>query len=136
MHHFRALSVAALMFAAASPMAHAEVRLTIENGRVSLSARDATGRQILTEWARVGQTRIVNVDRIPGGPITLELANMPEDQALDLLLRSVSGYLAAPRAIVIGNASRFDRVIVMPTVAAPRTPVAAAPTPQPTFNQR
>ena len=30
-------------------------------------------RQILAEWARVGQTRIVNVERIPGGPMTIEL---------------------------------------------------------------
>ncbi len=136
MHRLRALAVTGLMWAAASSTAYAEVRLSIENGRVSLTAKDATVRQILMEWARVGQTKIVNVERIPGGPVTLEFMNMPEDQALDLLLRSVSGYLAAPRPTMIANASRFDRVIVMPTVAAPRAPVAAAPTPQPTFNQR
>ena len=55
-------------------------------------------RQILTEWARVGQTRIVNVERIPGGPVTLQLTDVPESEALDLLLRSVTGYMAAQRA--------------------------------------
>ena len=77
--------------------ASAEVQLSIQNGRVSLVAKDATVRQILTEWARVGQTKIVNVERIPGGPLTLELNNVPEQEALDILLRSISGYMAAPQ---------------------------------------
>ena len=59
----------------------------MQNGRVSLVAKDATVRQILAEWARVGQTKIVNVERVPGGPVTLELTNVPEAQALDVLLR-------------------------------------------------
>jgi hypothetical protein len=67
--------------------------------------------------------------------VTLELKDVPEDQALDLLLRSVAGYLAAPRTPVLPNASRFDRVVVMATAAVPRTPVAASPqTTQPVFN--
>jgi hypothetical protein len=41
--------------------------LSIHDGRVSIVAKDATVRQILTEWARVGRTKIVNVERIPGG---------------------------------------------------------------------
>ena len=53
--------------------ASADVQLTMQNGRVSIVAKDATVRQILTEWARVGQTKIVNVERVPGGPMTLEL---------------------------------------------------------------
>ena len=50
--------------------AHADVQLRIENGRVSLKATNATVREILAEWARVGQTQIVNGERMPGGPIT------------------------------------------------------------------
>jgi hypothetical protein len=113
--------------------AFAEVQLSLQDGRVSIVAKDATVRQILTEWARVGQTKIVNVERIPGGPLTLELTNVPEQQALDILLRAVSGYLAAPRASMAANLSSFDRIVVMPTAAAPRTASAAAP--QPTFTQ-
>jgi hypothetical protein len=94
---------------AASPAA-ADVQLTIQNGHVSLVAKDVTVRQILTEWARVGHTKIVNVERIPGGLVSLELRNVPEAQALDILLRSVSGYLAAPRAIEVAELSRFDRI--------------------------
>src|SRR5882724_10636071 len=99
---------------AASPAA-ADVQLTIQNGHVSIVAKDATVRQILTEWARVGHTKIVNVERIPGGPITLELNNVTEAQALEILLRAISGYIAAPRPVdaVSANLSTFDRIIVM-----------------------
>ena len=135
MHGIRLLALAGVLAAAAATPASADVRVSMANGRVSVIATDATVRQILTEWARVGQVTIVNVERIAGGPISIELQNMPEDRALDLLLRSVAGYLAAPRAELAVNASRFDRVVVMPNAAVPRTPVAAAPAmAQPVFN--
>jgi hypothetical protein len=109
------------------------VKVAMQDGRVSIVAKDATLRQILTEWARVGQTKIVNVERIPGGPMTIELTNIPEQQALDLLLRSVSGYMTAPRAVADAHLSQFDRVVVMPTSVAPRPAMAAQPAP--TFAQ-
>lgn len=121
------IGVVAWLFAVTT--ASAEVQLTMQNGRVSLVAKDATVRQILTEWARVGDTKIVNVERVPGGPVTLELTNVPEAQALDVLLRSLSGYIAAPRAVEAANLSRFDRIILMPTLAAARPPTPSSPTP-------
>jgi hypothetical protein len=116
--------------------AWADVSLTINNGQVTLSAKDATVRQILAEWARVGQTTIVNAERIAGSQVTLELANVSEEQALDVILRSVSGYLAAPRSVSVANASRYDRILVLPTSTGTRA-TAAAPAPafqQPQFN--
>jgi hypothetical protein len=106
-----------------------EVHLIIRDGHVDLDARDATVRQILAEWARVGQTRIVNGEGVTGGPVTLQLSNVPEAQALEILLRSVSGYMTAPRPVDVSNASRFDRILVMPTSTPPRAPA----TPQPAF---
>src|SRR5438132_12212600 len=92
--------------------ASAEVQLSIQNGRVSLKAKDATLRQIMQEWARVGQTKVVNVERIPGGPMTLELNNVTESEALETLLRTLSGYIAAPRvAAAANNVSKFDRIV-------------------------
>ena len=86
--------------------ASAEVQLTMSAGRVSLSAKNATVGQILAEWARIGQTKIVNVERVPGGPMTLELTNVPEVEALEILLRSAGGYVLAPRQAGPANASR------------------------------
>jgi hypothetical protein len=109
--------------------AQAEVHLIIRDGHVDLNARDATVRQILTEWAKVGQTRVVNGEGITGGPVTLQLSNVPEAQALEILLRSVSGYVTAPRPVMLSNASQFDRILVMPT----STPPKVVATPQPAF---
>ena len=122
----------ALLFVGSS--AFADVQVTMRNGRVSIVAKDATLRQILTEWARVGQTKIVNVERIPGGPISIELIEVSEEQALDVLLRSLAGYISAPRAAPADNLSRFDRVIVMPTLASARPAPSSAP-PPPVFQQ-
>src|SRR5713101_1334856 len=116
---------------ATSSTASAEIQLTIQNGRVSLIAKDVTLRQILAEWARVGQTKIVNAERVPGGPVTLQLTDVAEEQALDTLLRPLSGYLAAPRATVVSNLSRFDRILVMPTVAQPLSAAVGTTAAQP-----
>jgi len=124
----------AVVYLLASSTAFAEVQVTMQNGRVSVVAKDATVRQILTEWARVGQTKIVNVERIPGGPVTLELTNVPEEQALEVLLRSLSGYIAAPRPIAVENLSQFDRIVIMPTLASAR-PAVSSSAPPPVFQQ-
>lgn len=131
----RMFGLAVALLGLVSSPARADVRISIANGKVSISAKDATIRQILTEWARVGQTRIVNAERVGGAPINLELTDVPEAQALDTVLRSVSGYLAAPRAVPVTNASTYDRIYLLPASTA--TPArAAATTPQGTgFSQ-
>ena len=46
--------VLAVSLLAVSPAA-ADVQVTIQDGKVSVVAKDATLRQIMFEWARVGQ---------------------------------------------------------------------------------
>ncbi len=121
------IGVAAWLLAVST--ASADVQLTMQNGRVTLVAKDATVRQILAEWARVGHTKIVNLEAVPGGPITLELDNVTEAQALDVLLRSLSGYIAAPRAVEVADLSRLDRIIIMPTLATARPAIQSPPAP-------
>jgi hypothetical protein len=123
------LVACAVMLALAAPgsVAAGEVRLSITDGRVALVARDATLREILIEWERVGGTRIVNRDRVPGTRLTLELTGVTEEQALSTLLRPMAGYLASRRLGPEGGASAFSRIIVMPALATPAAPVAAAP---------
>jgi hypothetical protein len=135
MNKMKVAAIGAAVWLMAGSAAFAEVQISIQEGRVTLVAKDATVRQILAEWARVGQTTIVNLDRIPGGPVTLELNSVPEPQALDVLLRSLSGYMAAPRPQAAANLSQYDRIVVMPTSAPPRAPVSAAAAPAPAFSQ-
>lgn len=128
----RSLILAAYALLAFAPAARADVQVALRNGRVTLVAKDATLRQILTEWARVGKLKIVNLERIPGGPVTLELHDVPEGEALDILLRSLSGYIAAPRSTMVTDASVYDSISVMPTIAAaPARTAASAPPPAP-----
>jgi hypothetical protein len=102
----------------ATPSWAAGLTLSVRDGLVSLDAQDVTVRQILTEWARVGKTRIVNVERITGGPITLRLDAVPEKQALDIILRTIPGYMAMPRSTQVADASLYDRILIMPTTTA------------------
>jgi hypothetical protein len=118
------LVAAALTLSATT--ASAEVRLSMQAGRVSLSAKNATVAQILAEWARVGQTRIVNGERLTSTPMTIELTDVSERDALEILLRNASGYVLAPRTGAAEAASVYDRILIVPTSSAPR---AAAPPP-------
>ena len=137
----RTVALAVSAWLALTGVARADVHLSMRNGRVTLVAKDATVRQILAEWARVGKTKIVNGERIPGGPMTIELRDVPEAEALDVLLRTLSGYIVAPR-VTLGPAdtSVFESIAVMPTVASTARPPASssapAPfSPPPVFNQ-
>lgn len=120
--------IAAVVLGCAAPAAAQSVRVEFRNGRVTLNAQNAPVRTILAEWARVGGTRIVNGERVGGAPLTLELTNVPERQALDIILRNVSGYMAGPRlAAATASASAFDRIMILPTSA----PAVASAQPRP-----
>jgi hypothetical protein len=121
------------------------VQLAIQDGRVWLSADHATVGQILAEWARVGRTQIVNGERVPGGPLTIELRGVAEQEALDVLLRSAGGFVAVARTAGLADdastASRFGRILILttggrpadlavrPAALAPQYPQPAAPPP-------
>ena len=86
--------------------ARADVTVSLADGRATIVARNATLRQVLAEWARVGGTRIVNLERVAGAPDNFELRNVPEAKALATLLRSVAGLHR--RAAARGLARRVD----------------------------
>ncbi len=130
----RRMVLAAVMLAVASQAAQAQaVKVEFLMGKVNLVAKDATLRAILNEWARVGGTRLVNPERLTGGPLTLELIGVPERQALDILLRDVGGYILGPRQTLVMGVSAVDRLVVVTAVAG--RPVAQGPSfpaPRPT----
>jgi hypothetical protein len=115
--------------------ARGDVSMTLANGRVTLIARNATPRQILEEWARRGQIRIVNAERLAGGPDTIVLTNEPESNALAIVLQSAAGYIAAPRRVPMANASMYDRILIMPSSVASPAPAYRAAAPQPMMPQ-
>jgi hypothetical protein len=123
----------ALLAAAAAPATAGDVKLSIANGRVTLIARDATVREILAEWARVGQTRIVNGEKLAGPPVTIELTDVPEAQALDTVLRSAAGYVMAPRSAGSTGSSVYDRILIL---ASSRPPAVTASAPAPFPNRQ
>jgi hypothetical protein len=119
--------IAAIAFLLIAPaVASAQpVKLQIQNGLVTLDAQNVSVRQILAEWARIGGAKIVNAEKVGGGPVTLQLKGVPERQALDTILRGVSGYMLASRQAGATGVSGFDRILILPTSAGPR------PTPAP-----
>jgi hypothetical protein len=108
-----------VLLGCATSSAAQTVSLQFDNGLVTLNAQNAPVRTILAEWSRLGGTRFQNAERIGGAPVTLELASMPERQALEILLRSVAGYVATQRE---GGVSRLGGVVILPTSAAVRAP--------------
>ena len=129
---FRAALATAFITTAAASATAGELKLTIANGYVTLIAKDVTVREILAEWARVGQTRIINADKVVGAAVTLELDSVPEAQALDTVLRSAAGYVMAPRVAGSPGPSVYDRILIL---ATSRPPAAPPPTPS-TFTNR
>jgi hypothetical protein len=117
-----------LVVAAALPANAQQVNLKISGGRVTLDATNVPARVILAEWARIGGTKIVGAEKITGAPLTLKLVDMPERQALDIILRNVAGFIAAPRRVADASASSYDRILIMATstVAAPPAPAGNA----------
>ena len=109
-------ALASLVLAPVAPMAWAsELELSMNNGRVTILAQDVSVKDILAEWGRVGNTTIVDADQLEEQRLTLELVGVPEAQALRTLLRTASGYMAAPRAVTADGVSRFDRILIMAT---------------------
>src|SRR5262245_38136451 len=118
------------------PHANAQqMKLEIREGRVSLDAQNVPVRQILAEWARIGGSKIVNGEKVAGAPVTLQFHGIPERQALDIILRSVSGYMLGMRQPGSVGASAFDRILILPTSAGPRSNTPTAPSVASPFNQ-
>lgn len=105
-----------------------ELRLTIQNGLVTLIADDVPLSAILAEWARVGKTQIVNGDKITT-PVSLRIVDTPERRALDIVLRAASGYMVAERPTPVADASAFARIMILPTSRPPANsgPMTAPP---------
>ncbi len=124
------VTVALSLVTAAPAFAQQPLKLSFQDGRVTVDATSVPVRTILTEWAKIGGTKVLGAERITGAPVTMKLVNVPEAQALETILRSVAGYMAAPRTATTSGPSMYDRILVMATTSAP-APASAAVRPAP-----
>lgn len=122
------VAAGSLAVALAAPVAGAsEFELSLNNGRVTNHAHDALITDILAEWGRVGNTSFIDADKLAWETVTLKLIDVPEAQALRTLLRTASGYMAAPCAVMINGVSCFDRIFILASSkSAPRVSTVAS----------
>jgi hypothetical protein len=104
-----------------------EFVLQFHDGLVTLVARDVSVRTILSQWGRTGSATVVNGEKVDGPPVTLQLVDVPERDALAILLRNAGGYLLAARHDFQPGASVFDRIVVVaPSAVRNASPQLAA----------
>lgn len=121
----RTYLVAVCLLASAGSVSAQNLKLDFRDGRVSIDAAGVPVRTILAEWARLGGTKVVGGEKVTGAPLTIQLENLPEAQALEIVLRNVAGYMAAPRRADSVGASAYDRILVLPTSSAPAITASA-----------
>lgn len=134
------IGVAVLIVSVAPARAQGARKLDIsfDNGMVTLVAENVTLREILTEWARKGGSRIVNADKLTGTPVFLtEFKQEPEAAVLRALLREAPGYGLAMRDAPAGGSSTVGTVLILATrsVAVSTSTVAPPGNAQPQFQQ-
>ena len=110
-----AFLVAAVLAATDAAAQSAPVSIQFQNGNVTVRTTARTPlRTVLQEWARVGRARIVSAENVTGTLKQIELVNVPEQQALSVLLREMSGYVVGEREVLSSGPSRFDRIMLLP----------------------
>ena len=90
-----------------------ELKLTLKDARITIVAENVTLQEILAEWTRVGQTEFVGADSLVDQRVTVQLFDVAEAHALEVLLRSTAGYLARYRTRPADSPSSFDRVRIL-----------------------
>lgn len=108
-----------------------DVVVTIRDGRASVTARNAAVTDVLAAWSQAGGTTILNGEALRESRLTVQLVDVPEEEALDVILRPASGYVARQRAAVGAGESRFDRVAIIARRAVSAGAPAPAPIPEP-----
>jgi len=123
----RLVAVLVVMLAGAAQAQAQALSLEFTDGRVRLVATNVPISRIVSEWARLGNTTILHGERIPGTPVTLQLVDVYEQEALRVLLRSTSGYLVAARKEPLPGASVFDRILILPAGGSGASPAPLRP---------
>ena len=104
-----------------------------QDGRVTLSARNVTIRDILNEWARQCGCYVVNGDKLSGAPLSIPLLYEHETQAkvLESLLRQAAGYVLTPQRAGVVSKSNFETIYILATSNPIATSFQPVSTPNP-----
>ena len=105
------------------------LQLTFDNGHLSLSAHGVTVQQVLREWERVGRTQVDHPEAVPAKLLDIDLTDVPEEEALGVLLRSAGGFLVMSAPAPSQTTSQFGRILIVPPTP-PTQEAARAPTAQ------
>lgn len=119
----RVVIAVAMLIASVAPAGAQVTRkldISFDNGMVTLVAENVTLREILTEWARKGGSRIVNAEKLGGSPVYLtEFKGQPEADVLRALLREAPGYGVSMRDAPAAGASAVGTVLILATRTVP-----------------
>jgi hypothetical protein len=111
----RRFVLAAVILAGATDATAQYLDIQVGNGQITIVADHVPAREILAEWARVGDIALVSGEKLAGPPLTLFLKSVPESGALEMLLKDVGGYVVSMRTSQqTGNASVLRKIIVLP----------------------
>ena len=94
------------------------VSLQVRGGRVTLSAEQVPISEILRRWAEEAGVTFVNGQQLQT-VVSLQLDNVPETTALQMLLRGASGYVLVSRENPSDGQSLIGRIVILPTSSRP-----------------
>jgi glycosyltransferase involved in cell wall biosynthesis len=122
-----ALVVAAFLYRGAGAQAGPlRLQLAFNDGRLSLVASGVTVQQVLQEWTRVGHTQVDHMEAAPAGVLDIELKDVSEEEALDVLLRQTGGFIARAAPAPSPTASHLDRILIVRGAGASDTFLTAS----------
>jgi len=116
------LMLFAILGPAKAPAFAEDFSLVFRNQRVTLIARDMPVSRILDRWSQIGGTLVVNGAAIQGATISLQLTDVSEREALEILLRGADGYIIAERDDATAGASSIGKILILPKSGSPRNP--------------
>jgi hypothetical protein len=117
--------VTVVVLAFSSAPAAQQLRVAFDDGTVSIRAVNVPLSVVLAEWARQGGTRIIGADALPATPLNVDLVNVPEREAIGLLLQRVAGFVVVRSGgdRSTRGQSALARLDILPTsTVAPATP--------------
>ncbi len=118
------LALAWVATAAVGEPPQAVIRLEFAGSVVTVVADHTRAADVLTEWARVGHTKVIGADLLSDRTITLNLTRVDEEDALTEIVGAGFGFIGPLKEKTAAGTSRFSQIVVS---AAKPGPAPAGP---------